>query len=115
MLEKTNMNLELFEHVKHVYRSGFDIHSRVASSTPSSVPDRMLIAWFILKEGFLDCTPRSLDDVKLFPHHQKEKPAQFKKVSSECLNVMERGKAYLKNNFSDIRNRLFPHFDLDGL
>ena len=115
MLEKTNMNLELFEHVKHVYQSGFDIQSRVASSTPSSVPDRMLIAWFILKEGFLDCTPRSLDDVKLFPHHQKEKPAQFKKVPSECLNVMERGKAYLKNNFNDIRNRLFPHFDLDGL
>lgn len=115
MLEKINMNLELFEHIKNVYRSGFNIHSRVASSAPSSVPDRILIAWFILKEGFLDCTPGSSDEVRLFPHHQKEKPAQLKKVPSECLNVMERGKAYLKDNFSDIRNRLFPNFNLDGV
>lgn len=115
MLEKINMNLELFEHVKRVYQGGFDIHSRVASSTPSSVPDRILIAWFILKEGFLDSASRSTQDVRLFPHHQKEKLAQFKKVPSECLNVMERGKAYLKDNFDDIRNRLFPYSNVDGI
>jgi hypothetical protein len=115
MLEKINMNLELFEHVKNIYRSGFNINSRVATSALSSVPDRILIAWFILKEGFLDCTPGSSDEVRLFPHHQKEKPVQFKKVPSECLNVMERGKAYLKDNFSDTHNRLFPNFNLDGV
>ena len=115
MLEKINMNLELLEHVKHVYRSGFDIHCRVDSSTPSSVPDRILIAWFILKEGFFDGASKSSQEVRLFPHHQKDKPAQFKKVPSECLNVMQRGKAYLKDNFNDIPNCLFPNFNVDGI
>lgn len=81
MLEKINMNLELFEHVKNVYRSGFNIHSRVASSTPSSVPDRILIAWFILKEDFLDSTPRSSNEVRLFPPPPERKACTVQKSS----------------------------------
>ena len=52
MLQKVNMNIQLFEHVKKAYRNGFDLHRTSKYSRPESLPDRITIGWFAIKEGW---------------------------------------------------------------
>ena len=50
MLQKINMNLELFKHIRRVYMKGFNVHRATARSKPDSLPDIVKTCWFVMKE-----------------------------------------------------------------
>lgn len=109
MLQKVNMNIQLFEHVRNVYKRGFDLHHTSRHSRPDSMPDRITVEWFAIKEGWFQDKGR--DCVLSYPRAHKEVPEIRNKLATKLLNPKETGYKYLKDHFKEMLLRLFPNID----
>lgn len=105
MLEKICVNLDLLEHVKTVYQKAFDTNTTGGSSAPDSMPDRIKVAWFALRNKWFVNEERK--DVHLY-HHGKKDLSKLDVVPKECINVMDRGFKTIKENFDEMIYRQFP-------
>lgn len=109
MLQKVNMNIQLFEHVKRAYRNGFDLHRTSKHSSPDSLPDRITIGWIAIKEGWFQDKGR--DCVVSYPHAHKKVPENRNKLASKLLNPKETGYKCLTDHLKEMLLRLFPNID----
>ena len=112
MLQKINMNLELFKHVRHIYMKGFDLNKATARSKPDSLPDRLKICWFAIKEQWFDNLERK--NIKKYGHNSKAvdvSPDSVGIVENKFLDVLSKGKKYIRENFKELLLRLFPNMD----
>ena len=78
-------------------------------SRPDSLPDRITLGWFAIKEGWFQDKGR--DCVLSYPRAHKEVPENRDKLASKLLNPKETGYKYLTDHFKEMLLRLFPNID----
>lgn len=112
MLQKINMNLELFKHVRRIYMKGFELNKATSRSKPDSLPDRLKICWFAMKEKWFDNLERR--NVNKYAHNTKTVGVSSDSidiVENKFLDVISKGKKYIRENYKELLLRLFPNTD----
>ena len=110
MLQKINMNLELFKHIRRVYMKGFNVHRATARSKPDSLPDIVKTCWFVMKEKWFDNLQRK--DIKKYAHNDKKIVlSDSATVEKKFQDTLAKGKSYIEENFKEMLLRLFPNTD----
>ena len=101
MLQKINMNLELFKHIRRVYMKGFNVHQATARSKPDSLPAIVKTCWFIMKEKWFDNLHRK--DINKYMHNDKKTVfSDSATVEKKFQDTLANSKSYIEEHFKEI-------------
>ncbi len=96
---------------------GFELNKTTARSKPDSLPDRLKICWFAMKEKWFDNLERR--NVNKYEHNCKSVDVSSDStgiVENKFLDVLSKGEKYIREkyireNFKQLLLRLFPNMD----
>jgi hypothetical protein len=106
MCERLMVNLDMIKAIRREYmgKDGFDVHHTSRHCVQSPLPDQIKGTWFCLRKGFFE--DRKRQDVECYPLNSKG--CASGKVPKNLLDVVEKGKNKIKDNFKAKLYESFP-------